>query len=288
MFDFISSNPTVILTVIAVFTSLLAFLFLNNKDKSKRTNSEEFSILIREIADVREELHKTNISNLNIESEKQAIVIELHERIKREASEKILHDLMESNAIRESYLRIIRHMHSTIESIERDMLRQNIKSNFNLTLGLMFALFGMIVIFYFINPSSFSFNISAKEYEVNINHQDYSIIRFLVEYLPKISIIIIIETFAYFFLRLYKSSLDYIKYLRNELTSIQHRFLAVEMSLFLHQGDSFMESMVSCISKLIDFEKNVSEMKFKDFEGKLSIELLSQLLSIINKDNSKK
>ena len=41
-----------------------------------------------------------------------------------------------------------------------------------------------------------------------------------------------------------------------------------------------------CIDELIKFEKNKSEINLKDFDGKISIEILSQLLSSMNKNNN--
>lgn len=50
-------------------------------------------------------------------------------------------------------------------------------------------------------------------------------------YLPRITFVIFIEVFAFFFLRLYKVSLDDIKFYQNELTNIESRLIALRAAL---------------------------------------------------------
>jgi hypothetical protein len=50
---------------------------------------------------------------------------------------------------------------------------------------------------------------------------------FTVAFVPRISLVLLIEMFAYFFLRLYKSTLTEIKYFQNEITSIEAKYLAL-------------------------------------------------------------
>lgn len=50
----------------------------------------------------------------------------------------------------------------------------------------------------------------------------------LLHFLPRLSIVLFIETFSFFFLRLYKSGLADIKYYQNELTGIEARHVALE------------------------------------------------------------
>ncbi len=50
-------------------------------------------------------------------------------------------------------------------------------------------------------------------------------------YLPRLSFIVFIEVFAYFFLRLYKGNIDDVKYYQNELTNVEAKVLALRSAL---------------------------------------------------------
>lgn len=47
-------------------------------------------------------------------------------------------------------------------------------------------------------------------------------------FIPRISMVVLIEIFAYFFLRLYSASLTETKYYQNELTNIDAQYLALQ------------------------------------------------------------
>ena len=50
-------------------------------------------------------------------------------------------------------------------------------------------------------------------------------------YIPRLSFIVFAEIFAYFFLRLYKTGLDDIKYYQNEITNVELKISALKVSL---------------------------------------------------------
>jgi len=61
------------------------------------------------------------------------------------------------------------------------------------------------------------------------------------EFAPRISLVIVIELFAYFFLGLYKTNLSEIKYFHNELTNIEMRRMALTEALTSEDKDTVME-----------------------------------------------
>ncbi|HDS1756197.1 hypothetical protein [Pseudomonas sp. M5] len=71
-------------------------------------------------------------------------------------------------------------------------------------------------------------------------------------YLPRLSLIVLIEVLAYFFLRLYKASLAEVKYFQNELTNIEAKQIAVNVAR--EAGDCAMVGVV--VAKLADTERN--------------------------------
>ena len=74
----------------------------------------------------------------------------------------------------------------------------------------------------------------------------------LTYYIPRLTLSLFIEIFSFFFLRLYKSGLDEIKYFQNELTNIEIKFVSLENAI--HTKDK--ETIKSVISELSKTERN--------------------------------
>ena len=50
-------------------------------------------------------------------------------------------------------------------------------------------------------------------------------------FMPRLSLVILIELFAYFFLKLYKSSLSEIKYFQNELSNFEAKYVSLRIAI---------------------------------------------------------
>jgi hypothetical protein len=87
---------------------------------------------------------------------------------------------------------------------------------------------------------------------------------FALHYTPRITLILFIEVFGYFFLRLYRSSLDDIKYFQNELTNVETKYLALHMAL---KSDD-TKVVEALISQLAQTERN-----FVLSKGQTTVEL---------------
>lgn len=117
-------------------------------------------------------------------------------------------------------VRRAKQLDSEMEQTRR-RLNQEIKSlgfrgNLNLALGGLTTVSGLIILAVFIT------NVSAIE---------ENIILFIIKFVPRLTLVIFIEIFAYFFLRLYKASLSEIKYFQNELTNVEQRNIALISAL---------------------------------------------------------
>ena len=71
-------------------------------------------------------------------------------------------------------------------------------------------------------------------------------------YLPRLSIVVFVQLFGFFFLRLYRVSLSDIKYFQNEITNIQQRWLALKYAII----NDDKESAKIIIDKLSATERN--------------------------------
>lgn len=69
---------------------------------------------------------------------------------------------------------------------------------------------------------------------------------------PKTIFVLLIEVFAYFFLKLYKQNLDDIKYYQNELTNIEVKNLAIQIS----KQSNNHKLLTLCVEEFLSTERN--------------------------------
>jgi hypothetical protein len=105
-----------------------------------------------------------------------------------------------------------RRLAEEVESLGR-------RANVNLTIGFAVSLVGMIALAVFIWSAT-----SELDGDVNI-------VQVVVRFLTKLSLVIFMQVFAYFFLRLYRYSLFEIKYFQNELTNIEQKYIALNVAM---------------------------------------------------------
>ena len=63
------------------------------------------------------------------------------------------------------------------------------------------------------------------------------------DFIPRFSVLVVIEVLAYFFLKLYKKNLDNITKLQSEVTVIENRILAYQSAL-LSDNQELKEEMI--------------------------------------------
>ena len=182
------------------------------KDFIENNNDNELIKLKERLDNLSDEMSN---SNLNIEQEKKIIDL-LKERILSDTSIDIYNELKQNISTSidlEIKSRISNNFNKMTERLQREIYTLEKRAKVNLIIGSITAIIGIFSFVYFIMQ-----NITSSQ-------EDYD---FLTEFLPRLSLVLVIEIFAYFFLNLYKSSLSEIKYFHNELTNIEYRFIAME------------------------------------------------------------
>ncbi len=129
--------------------------------------------------------------------------------------------------------------HTYLQSRDRlydEILNLKRHSSFSLILGVIMTVMGM---------SFLGFLLKNGEPSKELFH-------FLINYLPRLTLVLLIELFGYFFLRLYKSGLEEIKYFQNELTNLEQKHIAIITAF--KQNDT--ETIKSVINSLANTERN--------------------------------
>lgn len=109
-------------------------------------------------------------------------------------------------------IEIEKHYSEIVYRLGNEINRLNRRGGVNLVLGAFIAFCGILYLgFSVTNP-------------VNTNDK----FEYILHMAPKLSFVIVIELFAYFFLKLYKNGFDEVKYFQNELTNIDSKVLAIK------------------------------------------------------------
>lgn len=162
-----------------------------------------------------------------------------------------------------------------VDRIRKHGDRTSDRVNINLIIGIGFATGGVILLFFLF----FVFRPGLPG--LNTSYLTHS----LLQYLPRLTLVLIVEFVAFFFLRSYRSSLGELRYLTNEITNIEFRIFALLQAKDLGEK-TFLKSMLADLlsternfvfdksQTTIDLEKSLAEDKaFKD-----QLELFSGLL----------
>lgn len=118
--------------------------------------------------------------------------------------------------------------------LKREISELGRRANLNLTIGALISICGILFLGY-------SVFLVGDEL-----HGDVNLLHVAIKFLARLSVVVVIQVFAYFFLRLYRYSLYEIKFFQNELTNADVRFNALYSVICF--GD---RSSVTAIAKVL-------------------------------------
>jgi hypothetical protein len=123
-----------------------------------------------------------------------------------------------------------RSLRGSVERLENQITALQTRGNINLLVGIGTTFLGLAFLIYFVFTTK-----SLRP----------SLLSFVMQFGPRLSFVIFMQVFAYFFLRLYKSSLEEIKYFQNEITNIECRLLSLTTAIRVGQDDACREVLVN-------------------------------------------
>jgi hypothetical protein len=225
-----------------------------NLEKSGRIDKDRLESLQKELSEIKNEFAKVSVSSEAITAEQKNELLEsLKARLQSDATSEFLKEIKESLSVslqKDSRIgEINKQFNQTIERLNRELASLSRRGNLNLSLGIATTVAGLIILGYFVLS--------------NKNVSD-SLITFVPYFVPRLSLVIFIELFAYFFLKLYKSSLSEIKYFQNEMTNVEAKQISLVVALGL-EDKKVCEGVISCLS--------ATERNYKLEKGQTTIDL---------------
>ena len=175
------------------------------------------------------------------EGDRAAIVETLRERMNRELNQEFLASIERKygEAIRDDirFRAIAERAAKTSERLQQEVNALTRRGNLNLVIGTITTLAAVGLLGYIV---------------LNTKDQTGEWAKLLPSYLLRLSLVVFVELFAFFFLRLYRSSLHEIKYFQNELTNVELRTLALNSAF----ASGNVDSVSHALSSLAQTERN--------------------------------
>ncbi len=150
---------------------------------------------------------------------------------------------------------VTRRLNDSKKRIRYEVESLNKKSNINLTMGTSIGILAIVLL-------AFTFEKSLT------NSADLS--SFLISFIPRLSLIIIVEIFSFFFLRLYRGNMATIKYYQNELTNIELKEISLISALTVDKSE-IRQEIISLLGK--------TERNFKLNKDESTIEIATQRMN---------
>ena len=194
------------------------------------------------VSEIKHQLDEVRARQAGIsEAHQQELIDKLRKSITSESAQNVLNEIKqkvtEEEKNRAKFELVDETFQPTINRLKDELYSLSKRGNLNLSIGIMITVVGLGLLGMFV----LSFPNSQKD-----------MASFFIDFFPRISLVLLIEVFAFFFLSLYKSSLSEIKYFQNEITSMESKYLALKVAL----ESSEKESINYVVEQLAKSERN--------------------------------
>lgn len=207
---------------------------IENRDFASNSDITRLQTQIQEI-----KLLYSNIESLNValsSNEKDEIIAllknDILEKSSIETSKEIFKRIEDEVLKKNSSFEVEMVLGRTLDRLSTEIQSLTRRGNLNLSLGIVTTIIGLSILGYFVLESG---PVTGDK------------MAFIANFIPRLSLVILIEVFAYFFLKLYKSSLSEIKYFQNEMTNIEAKLAAVKTTIS-HADKDILAGVVQSLS----------------------------------------
>ena len=247
VYGFTDKNFSVIFTITGALSGafgvgVILFRYLQNGSFSKFSINEiSNQSLQSEIQDLRFELlklRKKSGDSTDYENISKTINDAINGTITEEFIKTKIDSFYSEKTIAETKRRyLLNDFENLTYRINGELTRLRKSANLNLVIGSLITICAIVALGY-------------EVFNTDLNFGDMT--KVLSHYIPRVSLIIFVEIFAFFFLKLYKATLTDIKYFNNEKTNIDFKIISLKISL--NSGDAKLIQIM--IEELIRTERN--------------------------------
>lgn len=244
----------VMLTLVALISGFVLFYLQPSAISREQDFPQDSVFRIRyyideKISDAITELQSSGQKGIEFsDADRSAVLSNIQAKLESESLQSYLSGIKELMLDKVRDENLDDHFQLTRRRLGQEVLDLAKRGNLNLVLGILTTLSGLSILAYAV------FNLPTSQ----------STPELLAYFVPRVSLVVLIEVFAYFFLRLYKQSLGEIKYFQNEITNVEAKHLALQVTL--RSGNSAL------LSKIVE-ELSKTERNFILAKGQTTVDL---------------
>ncbi|MFV5366472.1 hypothetical protein [Acinetobacter oleivorans] len=269
---FISKNIDFLLTIFSLgFVAIAAIRYLDSSNDNEREFEDTTVSRIESLATY---FMETKFKDLNrdaaiiiSEEEKDKHLKDLKTQFENKLSEEHYKDIKKK--IKNEWLEseIDYSIRATTIRLKEEISTLKLRSNLNLVIGMILCFSGIIALYVFLQKNVGMYVLAYKDHNIN---------EIVLTLLPNAFFVLLIEIFSYFFLNLYKKSIEEIKFYQNELTNLESKFLALKTAKITNNHK------LQCIilEEIVKTERN-----FILEQGQSTIEIEKEKISSTNSSN---
>jgi hypothetical protein len=220
-----------------------------------------------EIVELKKQLEKYQSENGLTAEEKQQIIDDTINKTSIDSIESIfkseaskMKSLLEKSLGYEQLKQSVEHIK---KRLYREIADLRLRSNINLLIGMSITAGGLYLLWTTVSMVDSSKLLKELASEGTESNSKF-LKNLLLPLIPRIMLVIFVEIFAYFFLRLYKQGLGEIKYFQNELTNVESKLVALEFA-YTSNNETGVNSVIDSLSK--------TERNFVLEKGQTTVEL---------------
>lgn len=277
VFNLSLSRTSLSISLLLISTFSLSLIYLQSGGKEEY-NSFDIDILVKELAfqnrltieqlqELKGKIESYETSNELSTEEKKLIIDGAIAQTSQEAIKTIFaseaEDLRKNIKDSLGFERLTELSYDITRRLRREIADLRLRSNVNLLIGMTITAGGLYLLW--TTVSIVDSSELLKQLASEGDESNYKFIKNItLPLIPRVMLVVFVEVFAYFFLRLYKNGLSEIKYFQNELTNVESKLAAVEFSFITNNSDGLKISIES-LSK--------TERNFVLEKGQTTVEL---------------
>jgi hypothetical protein len=286
-----------LILIVLIAAAVEMYVYLTSRPKFARSQTLDTDEASSKVADLERRLRVLRQDLDSVQSQRASVVFspaekeklqkdllsKLGERTVADLSKRILETgakLTAMDAHIDNARVIAKHMLERLNDEVDDLMR---RANINLYIGIGVTVVGVFVLVWLV-LSEGGIDEIAKE---NVTTLTFWLV-------SRLSVIVLIEVFAYFFLRLYRYSLFEIKYFQNEITNSEFRLIALETAFRSADVDAIKKACVEMlrVERNVILKKGETTLSLRKDEieqeyDKNIISILERFLAVKGKDKGK-
>jgi uncharacterized protein YuzE len=214
-------------------------LYYMTREQSERLR-HEFQELNERISIKLNEFGQLNSIEFT-DSDKAKLLNIIESKIEKTIADRVISSFEENYAksafLKSTYQEILSDLKTIQQRLYREISKLSLRANLNLAIGSATTIVAILILYLTVGSHTPNFD--------SISHS-------LSFFIPRISIVVFIEIFSFFFLKLYRTNLSDIKYYQNEMTNVEFKLLALKSAF----AKDDLDSIKNVIANFSTIERN--------------------------------